>query len=197
AAWRVERRVKKTPIGTLAIGGLVQARNDTTRCRGVVPMSFGSDDEEEQGYGLSGGEGRGSDVDDVSQGDEHPIRPDHHLKCANSRQFENVQILEENRQEVHQCPSPSFTATGQGRRSLTLSAPLHTWNDHFHGQKLVPSQDDIEEIHLRRREADGPIPWIPERSGKSISLDLKATPKEYGDANARWIAQTTAFRRLV
>ncbi|EJK51321.1 hypothetical protein THAOC_29516, partial [Thalassiosira oceanica] len=45
-------------------------RNDTTRCRGVVPMSFGSDDEEEQGYGLSGGEGRGSDVDDVSQGDD-------------------------------------------------------------------------------------------------------------------------------
>ena len=27
--------------------------------------------------------------------------------------------------------------------------------------KLVPSQDDIEEIHHRRRQADGPIPWIP------------------------------------
>ena len=27
--------------------------------------------------------------------------------------------------------------------------------------KLVPEQDDIEEFHLRQREADGPIPWIP------------------------------------
>ena len=27
--------------------------------------------------------------------------------------------------------------------------------------KLLRGQDDIEGIRLRRREADGPIPWIP------------------------------------
>ncbi|EJK57656.1 hypothetical protein THAOC_22275, partial [Thalassiosira oceanica] len=44
----------------------------------------------------------------------------------------------------------SFSNRAARRAKWTLSRP-----------KLVPSQDDIEEIHLRRREADGPIPWIP------------------------------------
>ncbi|EJK50317.1 hypothetical protein THAOC_30732, partial [Thalassiosira oceanica] len=78
-------------------------------------------------------------------------------------------------------------------------------------------QDDIEGIRLRRRGVYGPNPRFPavwadvfgsfvrrcigeislSQVGWLISLDLKATPKEYGDAGARGTALFLGFRILL
>ncbi|EJK43973.1 hypothetical protein THAOC_37533 [Thalassiosira oceanica] len=59
----------------------------------------------------------------------------------------------------------SYTESGAGdRRAEALNFP--SWATTVHTMptsrpKLLREQDDMEEFHLRRREADGPNPRIP------------------------------------